>query len=72
MRWPGHSTGSEPLPNLSGDTAYHRFISTPDALALVRIGLVIPIMAFTRADQIESHYGIAAILFAVAAFTGLS
>ena len=68
-RWPGHSTGSEPLPSLSGDTAYHRFISTPDALALVRIGLVIPIMAFTRADQIESHYGIAAILFGVAAFT---
>ena len=31
--------------------------------------MVLPIMAFTRADQIENHLGIAAGLFAVAAFS---
>ena len=31
--------------------------------------MVLPIMAFTRADQIENHLIIAAALFAVAAFT---
>lgn len=31
--------------------------------------MVIPIMAFTRADQIDNHFGIAAALFGVAAFT---
>lgn len=31
--------------------------------------LVLPIMAFTRADQIDSRFGIAATLFAIAAFT---
>lgn len=31
--------------------------------------MVVPIMAFTRADQFESHFSIAAALFAVAAFT---
>ena len=38
-------------------------------LALSRIVLVLPIMAFTRADQIENHFVIAAVLFGVAAFT---
>ncbi len=41
----------------------------PNALALFRILMVIPIMAFTRADQIEHHYLIAAVLFLIAAFT---
>lgn len=41
----------------------------PNALALFRIIMVIPIMAFTRADQIEGHFAIAAALFAVSAFT---
>lgn len=31
--------------------------------------MVLPIMAFTRADQIEHHFAIAAALFAVSAFT---
>lgn len=31
--------------------------------------MVIPIMAFTRADQVEGHFVIAAVLFAVATFT---
>lgn len=41
----------------------------PNALALFRIVMVLPIMAFVRADQFESHFLIAAALFAVAAFT---
>ncbi|MFV1960688.1 MAG: CDP-diacylglycerol--glycerol-3-phosphate 3-phosphatidyltransferase [Acidimicrobiia bacterium] len=44
-------------------------ISVPNALALIRIAMVVPIMAFTRADQIGTHLLIAAGLFAVAAFT---
>lgn len=31
--------------------------------------MVLPIMAFARADQFENHFAIAAVLFAVAAFT---
>ena len=31
--------------------------------------MVVPIMAFVRADQIEGHFVIAAILFAIAVFT---
>ena len=34
-------------------------INVPNALALFRILMVVPIMAFTRADQIENHYAIA-------------
>ena len=41
----------------------------PNALAVFRIVMVVPIMAFTRADQIDNHYLIAAILFAIASFT---
>jgi CDP-diacylglycerol---glycerol-3-phosphate 3-phosphatidyltransferase len=44
-------------------------ISLPDILALIRIALVPVIMAFTRSDRIEHSLGIAAALFAVAAFT---
>lgn len=44
-------------------------ISVPNALAAFRIAIVIPIMAFTRADQIEGHFVIAAVLFAIATFT---
>ncbi|MGB7858938.1 MAG: CDP-diacylglycerol--glycerol-3-phosphate 3-phosphatidyltransferase [Acidimicrobiia bacterium] len=44
-------------------------MSVPDALALFRIVMVLPIMAFTRADQIEHHFVIAAAIFAVSAFT---
>lgn len=44
-------------------------ISVPNALALVRIVMVLPIMALVRADQWDSHFLIAAALFAVAAFT---
>ncbi|HUF96193.1 MAG TPA: CDP-diacylglycerol--glycerol-3-phosphate 3-phosphatidyltransferase [Acidimicrobiia bacterium] len=44
-------------------------ISLPDILALIRIALVPVIMAFTRSDRIEHSLGIAAVLFAVAAFT---
>lgn len=36
---------------------------------IFRVVMVIPIMSFTRADGIESHLGIAAALFALAAFT---
>ena len=31
--------------------------------------MVLPIMAFTRADQIDNHFLIAGVLFAIAAFT---
>lgn len=44
-------------------------INVPNALALFRVVMVIPIMAFTRADQIDGHFVIAAILFVVASFT---
>jgi CDP-diacylglycerol--glycerol-3-phosphate 3-phosphatidyltransferase len=44
-------------------------INVPNALALFRILMVVPIMAFTRADQIENHYAIAAVFFIIAAFT---
>lgn len=44
-------------------------ITVPDWLALFRIVMVLPIMAFTRADQIDNHLLIAAGLFAVAALT---
>lgn len=36
---------------------------------IFRVVMVIPIMSFTRADGIENHLGIAAALFALAAFT---
>jgi CDP-diacylglycerol--glycerol-3-phosphate 3-phosphatidyltransferase len=41
----------------------------PNLLALLRIVTVIPIMAFTRADQFEHRYLIAALIFLIAAFT---
>lgn len=41
----------------------------PDGLALFRMVMTIPIMAFARADQIEGHFVIAAALFAVTAAT---
>lgn len=41
----------------------------PNLLALFRIVMVVPIMAFTRADQLEHHFAIAAVLFLVASFT---
>lgn len=41
----------------------------PNLLAVFRIAMVVPIMALTRADQIENHYVIAAILFLIASFT---
>ena len=44
-------------------------ISFPNALALFRIAMVLPVMAFTRADQIENNLIVAAWLFAIAAFT---
>lgn len=44
-------------------------MNVPNALALFRILMVVPIMSFTRADQIENHFVIAAILFAIASFT---
>lgn len=44
-------------------------IYVPNALALFRIVMVLPIMALVRADQWDSHFLIAAVLFAVAAFT---
>jgi len=44
-------------------------ISFPNALAVFRIVMVLPIMSFTRADQIDGHFAIAAWLFLVAAFT---
>ena len=44
-------------------------VNVPNALAVFRIAMVIPIMAFTRADQIDDHYAIAAGLFIVASFT---
>jgi len=44
-------------------------ISIPDILALTRIALVPFIMALTRSDRIDHALGIAATLFAIAAFT---
>ncbi|HSM45276.1 MAG TPA: CDP-alcohol phosphatidyltransferase family protein, partial [Acidimicrobiia bacterium] len=44
-------------------------INFPNALALFRIAMVVPIMAFTRADELENQYLIAAALFLVASFT---
>lgn len=44
-------------------------INFPNALAVFRIAMVVPIMAFTRADQIDHHFVIAASLFLVASFT---
>ncbi|MGC2241540.1 MAG: CDP-diacylglycerol--glycerol-3-phosphate 3-phosphatidyltransferase [Acidimicrobiia bacterium] len=44
-------------------------MSTPDILALIRVLLVPVIMAFTRSDRIDNALVIAAIIFAVAAFT---
>lgn len=44
-------------------------VNVPNALAIFRIAMVVPIMSLTRADDIESHYAIAAILFLIAAFT---
>jgi CDP-diacylglycerol--glycerol-3-phosphate 3-phosphatidyltransferase len=41
----------------------------PNLLALFRIVMVLPIMSFVRADQIEHHFTIAGVLFLVAAFT---
>jgi CDP-diacylglycerol--glycerol-3-phosphate 3-phosphatidyltransferase len=41
----------------------------PNALAIFRIAMVVPIMAFTRADELENHYVIAAGLFLIASFT---
>lgn len=41
----------------------------PNILALFRILMVIPIMAFTRADQIDHNFAIAAWLFLGASFT---
>jgi CDP-diacylglycerol--glycerol-3-phosphate 3-phosphatidyltransferase len=44
-------------------------INFPNALALFRILMVVPIMSFTRADEIEHHFAIASGFFLVAAFT---
>ena len=44
-------------------------LNVPNLLALFRIAMVVPIMAFTRADQLESHFQVAALLFLVASFT---
>jgi CDP-diacylglycerol--glycerol-3-phosphate 3-phosphatidyltransferase len=44
-------------------------LNVPNALAVLRIVMVVPIMAFSRADQIDNHYVVAAILFAISAFT---
>lgn len=44
-------------------------INFPNALAIFRIVMVVPIMAFTRADQIEHHFAIASAFFLVASFT---
>lgn len=44
-------------------------INFPDALALFRIIMVLPIMALSRADQIDNRFALAAGLFLIAAFT---
>ena len=44
-------------------------MNVPNMLALFRIVMVVPIMSFTRADQIEHNFTIAAGLFLVASFT---
>ncbi|HUF14538.1 MAG TPA: CDP-diacylglycerol--glycerol-3-phosphate 3-phosphatidyltransferase [Acidimicrobiia bacterium] len=44
-------------------------INIPNALAVFRIATVVPIMSFTRADQIENQFVIAAGLFLIASFT---
>lgn len=43
--------------------------SFPNALAVFRVVMVLPIMSFARAVQIEHHFAIAAGLFLVASFT---
>jgi CDP-diacylglycerol--glycerol-3-phosphate 3-phosphatidyltransferase len=52
-----------------GDQEPRMSLNFPNALALFRIAMVVPIMAFTRADQIENNHAIAAAIFLVAAFT---
>jgi len=44
-------------------------LNFPNALAVFRIAMVVPIMAFTRADEVDNHFVIAAALFLVASFT---
>lgn len=44
-------------------------VNFPNALAVFRIVMVVPVMVFTRAAQIDNHFEIAAILFLVAALT---
>jgi CDP-diacylglycerol--glycerol-3-phosphate 3-phosphatidyltransferase len=44
-------------------------INFPNALAVFRIVMVVPIMSFTRADEIDNQFVIAAALFLVASFT---
>ncbi len=41
----------------------------PDGLALFRMVMTVPIMAFVRADHIEGNFVIAAVLFGVTAIT---
>ncbi len=41
----------------------------PDALALFRVAMTIPIMSFIRADRIDHHFAIAAVLFGITSFT---
>jgi CDP-diacylglycerol--glycerol-3-phosphate 3-phosphatidyltransferase len=41
----------------------------PNALAVFRIVMVVPIMAFSRASEIDNHFVIAAALFLISAFT---
>lgn len=44
-------------------------LNLPDGLALFRIVMTVPIMSFARADEIEGHFVIAAVLFLITAVT---
>lgn len=44
-------------------------VNFPNALAIFRIVMVLPIMSLTRADQIENHFVYTAILFLIVSFT---
>ncbi len=44
-------------------------LNFPNVLALFRIAMVVPIMAFTRADNVEDNFAIAGLLFLIASFT---
>lgn len=58
--------GHQPILKIE-EPAEEAGISLPNALALFRIVMVLPVMALVRADQVEHHFAYAAVAFALAA-----